>query len=104
MPAGGDLTVTTHWDADKNQVRLAVRDEGIGIPAEMLSQIFEPFFSTKSQDKGVGLGLSVVYGIVKEHGGSIYVRSEVDKGASFIVRFPAQTKELGSHEILKSKT
>ena len=88
MPAGGNLTVTTQWDANKNQVRLEVKDEGVGIPDEMLSQIFEPFFSTKSQDKGVGLGLSVVYGIVKEHGGSIYAQSEEDKGSSFVIRFP----------------
>ncbi len=103
MPSGGDLTVTTRWDTAKNQVRLEVRDEGAGIPAEMLSQIFEPFFSTKSQDKGVGLGLSVVYGIVKEHGGSIYVRSEVDKGARFIVRFPVQTRKAGAQEASKNR-
>jgi two-component system, NtrC family, sensor kinase len=88
MPTGGNLTVTTQWDANKKQVLLEVKDNGIGIPDAMLSQIFEPFFSTKSQDKGVGLGLSVVYGIIKEHGGSIYVQSEENKGTSFVVRLP----------------
>jgi two-component system, NtrC family, sensor kinase len=88
MPHGGILTMVTRWDSFKNQVRLEVADSGVGIPEELLSQIFEPFYSTKHRDKGVGLGLSVVYGIVKEHGGSIYARSEVGKGSVFILRFP----------------
>jgi two-component system, NtrC family, sensor kinase len=77
-------------------VRLEVEDTGTGIPKEILSNIFEPFFSTKNQDKGVGLGLSVVYGIIKEHQGSIYVKSEPGKGSTFIVRFfAAQLAEPG---------
>ncbi|MCK8601167.1 ATP-binding protein [Desulfoferrobacter suflitae] len=87
MPNGGDIAVRTRWEDRKNLIRLEVEDSGVGIPEEMLSQIFEPFFSTKNQDKGVGLGLSVVYGIIKEHHGSIYVKSEVGKGSNFIVRF-----------------
>jgi signal transduction histidine kinase len=88
MPEGGRLTIRSALDAKRREVRVEVEDTGVGIPKEMLSQIFEPFFSTKSQDKGVGLGLSVVYGIVKEHRGVIYVKSEVGKGSCFIVRFP----------------
>ena len=87
MPDGGQITVRTRWEAAQNFIRLEVEDTGVGIPEEMLSQIFEPFFSTKNQDKGVGLGLSVVYGIIKEHHGSIYVKSEVGKGSNFIIRF-----------------
>ena len=87
MPEGGDIIVRTRWEDSKNLIRLEVEDTGFGIPEEMLSQIFEPFFSTKNQDKGVGLGLSVVYGIIKEHHGSIYVKSEVGKGSNFIIRF-----------------
>mgnify|MGYP005835460163 FL=1 len=92
MPEGGRLTVRTALNAKHREVRVEVEDTGVGIPKELLSQIFEPFFSTKSQDKGVGLGLSVVYGIVKEHRGTIYVKSDVGKGSCFILRFPIPSK------------
>ena len=88
MPSGGNLTVTTQRDVANSRVRLEVQDEGSGIPKEMLSRMFEPFFSTKSQDKAVGLGLSVVYGIIKEHGGAIYAESEAGKGTKFILLLP----------------
>lgn len=88
MPDGGELTLRTSWDRAASQVRFEVADNGTGIPKEIIPSIFEPFFSTKSHDKGVGLGLSVVYGIVKEHGGSIYVKSEEGAGARFILKFP----------------
>lgn len=94
MPDGGTVKVGTRFDAARNQIRLEVTDQGIGIPAELTSKIFEPFFSTKNRDKGVGLGLSVVYGIVKEHGGTIYVRSELQKGTSFVVRLPLQSGKI----------
>ena len=87
MPDGGLITVRTIWESSRNFIRLEVEDTGAGIPKEMLSQVFEPFFSTKSQDKGVGLGLSVVYGIIKEHHGAIFVKSEEGKGSNFIIRF-----------------
>jgi len=90
MPDGGELSVSTHWDKPGGRIRLEIADSGPGIPKALLSRIFEPFFSTKSRDKGVGLGLSVVYGIVKEHGGSIYVRSKEGDGARFIIRFPLE--------------
>jgi signal transduction histidine kinase len=90
MPDGGELAVSTSLDRSKGHIRLEIADSGIGIPKALVSRIFEPFFSTKSRDKGVGLGLSVVYGIVKEHGGSIYVRSEEGAGARFIIRFPLE--------------
>ncbi|MGC9963926.1 MAG: ATP-binding protein [Syntrophobacteraceae bacterium] len=88
MPDGGELAVSTYWDRSRGQIRLEIADSGTGIPKEFVSRIFEPFFSTKSRDKGVGLGLSVVYGIVKEHGGSIFVRSKEGAGARFIIKFP----------------
>jgi len=90
MPEGGDLTVRTALEDGKDQIRVEVEDTGGGIPEEVVSQIFEPFFSTKNQDKGVGLGLAVVYGIIKEHQGSIYVKSEPGEGANFILRLPAE--------------
>lgn len=94
MPEGGRILIGTRFESARKQIRLEVTDQGIGIPDEMASKIFEPFFSTKSRDKGVGLGLSVVYGIVKEHGGTIYVRSQVQKGTSFIVRLPLKSGEI----------
>jgi two-component system, NtrC family, sensor kinase len=87
MPDGGLITVRTVWKELGNIIRLEVEDTGVGIPKEMVSRIFEPFYSTKDQDKGVGLGLSVVYGIIKEHQGSIYVKSEEGKGSKFIISF-----------------
>jgi PAS domain S-box-containing protein len=88
MPDGGTVTIRTTWETSKYQVRLELEDTGAGIPQEMMSHIFEPFFTTKNQDKGVGLGLSVVYGIIKEHHASIFVKSELGKGSNFIIRFP----------------
>ncbi len=87
MPEGGMITIRTAREPSQNNLRMEVEDSGVGIPEEIIPHIFEPFFSTKSQDKGVGLGLSVVYGIIKEHHGSIYVKSEKGKGSIFIIRF-----------------
>lgn len=87
MPEGGRITIRTRWEAPRKLIRLEVEDTGVGIPEAMTSQIFEPFFTTKKQDKGVGLGLSVVYGIIMEHHGSIRVTSEVGRGSNFIVNF-----------------
>ncbi|MCP4662920.1 MAG: HAMP domain-containing histidine kinase, partial [bacterium] len=69
-------------------VRLIVSDTGVGIPPERLPQIFEPFFSTKGHTSGVGLGLSVVYGIVQRHGGNIEVGSEEGRGTKFDILLP----------------
>ncbi|SHF58748.1 PAS domain S-box-containing protein [Desulfacinum infernum DSM 9756] len=89
MPEGDDLWIRTRFQADSGQVAVEVEDTGCGIPEEHLQKIFEPFFSTKSHDKGVGLGLAVVYGIIKEHRGEIEVESRVGKGTLFRVLFPA---------------
>jgi two-component system, sporulation sensor kinase E len=69
-------------------VRLGVSDTGHGMPEETRSKIFEPFFTTKDFGKGTGLGLTVVKGIIEEHGGTIEVESAVDKGTTFWVRLP----------------
>lgn len=90
MPDGGTLTIKTGYEEHRDQVRIDVIDTGVGIPQEVISQIFEPFYTTKERDKGVGLGLSVVYGIIKEHRGSIYVVSQIGKGSDFIVRLPCK--------------
>lgn len=88
MPEGGELTLKTAQERNESLIRFEIADTGTGIPEDILPLIFEPFFSTKSRDRGVGLGLSVVYGIVKENGGSIYVKSEEGAGARFILKFP----------------
>jgi two-component system, NtrC family, sensor kinase len=87
MNDGGQLTIRTHWERSQNLIRLEVEDSGVGIPHELHSRIFEPFFTTRPQGKGVGLGLSVVYGIIKQHLGTIEVVSEPGKGSNFIITF-----------------
>ncbi len=89
MVNGGLLTVTTVVDAEElNSVTVTVRDNGVGMSADVRKQIFVPFFSTKQQGKGTGLGLSVVYGVIKSHDGAISFESEPEKGTTFTVTFP----------------
>jgi signal transduction histidine kinase len=86
MPKGGTLTVRT--SREDNKVLISIRDTGIGIPKEIRDKIFEAFFTTKQKVKGVGLGLSVCYGIIKDHGGEIKVESEEEKGTTFTISLP----------------
>ena len=101
MPAGGKLTIETdnrslgdshlreHPELIPGEyVMLAVRDTGVGMSAETLSRIFEPFFTTKEVGKGTGLGLAMVYGIVKQSGGYVYCESAVGAGSTFTMFFP----------------
>jgi len=87
---GGVLTIkTTHLLKDKS-IMVFFRDSGVGIPDENVSRLFEPFFTTKKKGKGVGLGLSVAYGIVEEHGGTIQIESSLGKGTAFSVLLPVE--------------
>jgi two-component system, NtrC family, sensor kinase len=90
MPGGGMLEVRTA--AHNGSVEVEVADTGAGIPREDIHRIFDPFFTTKATGRGTGLGLSVSYGIIKEHAGKIDVRSTPGKGTSFHVEFPAVRK------------
>jgi len=107
MPGGGTLTLKTenvyidkrhpeyYWKFKPGPyVKITITDTGIGMTEQIKSHIFEPFFSTKGAGKGTGLGLAMVYGIVKNHGGYIEVESQVHKGTSFILYFPASKQEI----------
>jgi PAS domain S-box-containing protein len=84
MEAGGRLTISTSQESDN--VCIAVSDTGVGIPEDLRAKIFEPYFTTK--DTGTGLGLTLVYKIVKEHGGDMEVESSQGRGATFSVILP----------------
>jgi len=92
---GGKLTITT--SSDDGRVRVSFEDTGTGISPQNMQKLFTPFFTTKSEVKGVGLGLSVSYGIVQRHGGTIEVQSEVGKGSTFTVVLPAAGPS-GNHQ------
>lgn len=86
MPKGGTLCFNI-WE-DEDNVNLSISDTGAGMTEEVISKIFDPFFTSK--EKGTGLGLSVVYGIVKRHGGVIHVSSTVGMGSVFLLSFPSK--------------
>ena len=90
MPKGGTVEIRTA--SHNGSVEIEITDTGSGIPNEDLHRIFDPFFTTKSSGRGTGLGLSVSYGIIKEHAGKIDVRSTQGKGTSFRLEFPAARK------------
>ncbi len=85
---GGAVEVRTRPDEAAGGVAIEVQDDGRGIPVEHLPHIFDPFFTTKPIGQGTGLGLSVSYGIIRDHGGSIDVESEVGRGTLFRIRLP----------------
>lgn len=86
MPRGGWLTIVTRGGEEEAAVEIG--DTGSGIPAEQLSRIYDPFFTTKDIGKGTGLGLSITYGIVQEHGGAIACESAIGQGTRFTLTLP----------------
>ena len=93
MDGNGKITLNTYKDKLHKKVFLEVKDTGAGIPMEHLSKIFDPFFTTKEVGKSTGLGLSIVYGIIDEHGGKISVKKTGAKGTTFILEFPLYVPE-----------
>jgi len=95
MPSGGAIRMNVALVANPTSelhgqyVRFTVADSGMGMDWETQSRMFEPFFTTKPQDEGIGLGLSVTHGIVRNCGGSIDVQSEIDRGTTVTIYFPA---------------
>ncbi len=86
----GEIGIESRCLRDKGQVEIVVRDTGPGIAREIQDKIFEPFFTTKGPRDGTGLGLSLSYGIIRDHGGEIYVQSTPGKGAAFTIILPFQ--------------
>ncbi len=113
MPDGGELFVRTeNAELDQIQTRpysinpgkfakLSVADTGTGIDPDILPKIFDPFFTTKCATKGNGLGLASVYGIVKNHGGFVNVRSKMNEGSTFEIYLPASEKEPERRDMCK---
>ncbi len=89
MPDGGTLVLSTQKKGD--EVILRISDDGIGMSQEVMQKIFEPYFTTK--DFGSGIGLTLVYKIIKEHHGEITVMSKEGRGTTFTISFPVPQKE-----------
>ena len=115
MPDGGTLTIRTRnikltrqaglFDALEpgEYVCLEVEDTGVGMPSEVLQRVFEPFFTTKEVGKGTGLGLATVYGLVRQAGGAIGIRSEVGRGTKATIHLPrAQIEQVGRVDVPSS--
>jgi len=89
MPGGGQLKLISKLANDGKNVCIEIHDTGYGIPKGNLDHIFDPFFTTKGEGEGTGMGLPIVYGVVKNHRGNITIDSTEGKGSSFILNFPA---------------
>jgi two-component system NtrC family sensor kinase len=91
MPNGGNIKILSRIINNGEYIEIQFTDSGIGISEENKRKIFDPFFTTK--ENGTGLGLSISYGIVEQHGGTIYVESEINRGTTFIVLLPTKPIE-----------
>jgi two-component system, NtrC family, sensor kinase len=95
MPKGGYIYIKS-YDKElkgKHYILIDIKDTGTGIPAKIINQIFDSFFTTKGYEKGTGLGLSISKGIIENHGGKIQVRSKIGKGTVFTILLPSLLKK-----------
>ncbi|HET6180087.1 MAG TPA: ATP-binding protein [Candidatus Sulfotelmatobacter sp.] len=107
MPQGGNLWLTTTSSREHSQVSIVVRDDGTGIPPEILPHLFEPFLTTKESGHGVGLGLAISHSILERHSGNIEVQSEVGRGTTFTVTLPwdaGEDADADTHEETTAKS
>jgi signal transduction histidine kinase len=88
MPEGGTLSIRFELDEVEGKAVVNIMDTGIGIPESEMDHIFDPFFTTKQEGEGTGMGLSIVHGIVRNHGGNVHVNSQEGAGTNFAVVFP----------------
>ena len=102
LTGGGVLRIETRHSLKDAKINVKFTDTGVGIPQEDLPKVFEPFFTTKKNGKGVGLGLSVVYGIIQEHGGLISVKSKVGSGSTFEIEFPIKGPPMHPEQVGES--
>jgi signal transduction histidine kinase/CheY-like chemotaxis protein len=100
----GTLVVRSWFEPEREAVTLEINDDGPGVPAELQPKIFDPFFTTKEVGKGTGLGLTVAYAIVQEHGGRIRLESPANRGASFFVEIPVTGVKLAAPETPAQET
>jgi two-component system NtrC family sensor kinase len=93
-PARGEIVITTRLEGEPDRIMVDVADNGSGLKEEDLTRVFDPFFTTREVGQGTGLGLSVCYGIVREHGGHISARNRSTGGAEFTVELPVMAESL----------
>ena len=99
----GTIQLETRFDAVHHQIAVRIKDTGHGIEKKNLSRIFDPFFTTKPTGEGTGLGLSVSYGIIKDHDGDIIVESEPGRGTTFTILLPAPVQSKGSDKLFSPR-
>jgi signal transduction histidine kinase len=92
MPNGGELKLIIKRNSEENGdgefAEIIVKDSGMGIPEDILDRMYDPFFTTKEQ--GTGLGLAIVYRIIENHGGEIYLNTDIDSGTEFHILLPSK--------------
>ena len=97
MTSGGELRISSRYNAVGNEIVVSIEDTGVGIPQENLERIFEAFFTTRKEVKGVGLGLSLCHGFVSNHNGRIEVESQVGSGTIFTIYLPCSQNGVAVH-------
>lgn len=93
----GKISISASVNTSENEAVVEITDTGTGIPDEIKDRLFDPFYTTKAEGQGTGLGLSIAYGIIQKHNGEIVVKSEVGRGASFLIHLPLHEKRGVSH-------